>query len=170
MLGFYLHLGTTMLARVLLVALLWSIPSQVGAQEADSDRPYGTLMGARLGSPEKFAVGLIWLQAIWVEESAATPRDVVFVGPYGDVGVSGARLGLGLGGCCSGPADLGFQVRAGLLRTWGNPWTVEGGQTFAGGEVRINLFVWFFLSPGYYWMLKGTGPSEAFLFSVGVGL
>jgi hypothetical protein len=164
-----------MLARVFLVALLWSIPCQVGAQEADPDPGLVTLPGLRVGSPEKVAAGAMLVRQIRGGEGASS---VTGVGGYAELGLSGARAGLGgiilrrpSGRPCSttGPRCTGFQIRAGLLWTWGNPWTLEGGQTFAGGEVRINRFPWLVLSPGFYWRLNGTGGvSEAFLFSVGV--
>ena len=85
---------------------------------------------------------------------------MVAVGPAFEIGVNGARAGVGFIGCCFGPLSMGLQTRAGFFWTWGDPWTVEGGQTLAGGEVRINLFPWLVLSPGYYWRLNG--PGEAF--------
>jgi len=176
-----------MLTRALLVALLWSIPGQLRAQEADSGSLYGFLGGFRIGSPEKFAWSVMSVQTIWVGELGdtpprgasrfgwfgtreATPAALIAVGLQGEVGVSGARAGVALIGCCSGPLSMGFQTRAGFIWTWGSPWTVEGGQSFAGGDVRVNVFPWLVLSQGFYWRLSGSRePSEAVLFGVGVG-
>jgi hypothetical protein len=62
-----------MITRALLVALLWSIPSQVRAQEADSESLYGMFAGYRIGSPEKFSLGAMMAQTIWVGETILAP-------------------------------------------------------------------------------------------------
>lgn len=86
-------------------------------------------------------------------------------------GISGGKFHLGLRslfGMLSIPV-ASVDVTGSLMRTWNDPWGgVEGGQTYAGGEVRLGLRVLVFTA-GYYEHLAGDGDDRG-IWSLGAGI
>lgn len=90
-------------------------------------------------------------------------------------GLAGGRFGIGYSGMYIPPKmkDLGFpiEVRAVLLRTWGNPLSTLSNRTFAGGEFRIGCIL-INLGIGYYTQISGSDSNreQFYGFHVGVGM
>ncbi|UCF64009.1 MAG: hypothetical protein JSW33_15820 [bacterium] len=96
----------------------------------------------------------------------------VFLSP----GLSGGRLGIGYLGIYS-PASLRefalfSELRGILLRTWGNPLSVNPNETFWGAELKICISWLLNASVGYYLPIKNsTKNTDSFLgFHVGIGI
>jgi hypothetical protein len=68
-----------------------------------------------------------------------------------------------------GTQAVGVVVKARLLRSWGDPWTIEPDQTFAGVEIGAAWIVK--VSVGVLQRVEsGAGKATVFTWSVGVGL
>jgi hypothetical protein len=91
-------------------------------------------------------------------------------------GISGGRFGVGyqcIAGFKSMP-DFGLlsEARMVLLRTWGNPLSVEADRTLIGAELRTSLSGMLNVSFGHYWPISTpAGSRKPFWgFHVGVGI
>lgn len=64
------------------------------------------------------------------------------------------------------------EVRAVLLRTWGNPLTTLPNRTFVGAEIRTSLSFLFNVGIGYYIQISGpdSDREQFYGFHVGIGI
>lgn len=77
-------------------------------------------------------------------------------------------LGQGVGGLFLLPGAA-FDIKASVLRTWGETWSVAPDQTFVGGEVDISLMLLKF-SIGVMRRITGDAPGDDWLFTIGGGV
>jgi hypothetical protein len=90
-------------------------------------------------------------------------------------GISGGRFGIGYCGMYIPPKmkDLGFpiEIRAVLLRTWGNPLSSPSNCTFVGPELRTS-FIFIGLAIGYYSLISGSSidRKQFYGFHISVGM
>lgn len=96
-------------------------------------------------------------------------------GTFLSPGISGGRLGINYLGIFT-PSSESLQgtgvlcdLRAVILRTWGNPLSTSSDTTFAGAELKISLFV-FNIGAGYYTPLSKSKENVSSFFGFHVGL
>ena len=91
-------------------------------------------------------------------------------------GTTGGRFAIGYQGIYT-PKSMGdyailSEVRAVLLRTWGNPLATLPNRTFVGAEIRTSLSFLFNVGIGYYKQISNLNDDrkDFYGFHVGVGI
>ena len=91
-------------------------------------------------------------------------------------GISGGRFAVGYQGIYSPRSMPDFaifsEVRAVLLRTWGNPLSTLPNRTFVGAEFRIGFSWMLNLGIGYYTQISASNSDQEqfYEFHVGIGI
>jgi hypothetical protein len=152
------------------IALALALPCSAGAQApadvarggAGEERSwFAPLFGFHVGAPQKAALGLGVVRA-WATGSGFAGVTLMAEGGLGGGRVSVGALGFG------GPA-VSVQLRGSVVRTWGEPWVVAPGQTYAGPELRVGA-VLLTAGAGYYWRQGGGAPGDDRFFGASIGV
>lgn len=125
------------------------------------------------GQPDRWSFTARYIHDFHKEKTSITWRNNagIFLSP----GVSGGRLGVGYLGIYS-PSSKSLQgtgllseIRAVMLRTWGNPLSTSSDTTFAGAEFKLSFFI-FNVCAGYYSPIsnKEIEPFWGMHFGIGV--
>ncbi len=91
-------------------------------------------------------------------------------------GISGGRLAIGYN-CIFSPSSVPHfsllsEIRAVILRTWGNPLYADTDQTFAGAEIRFSPGGWLNVGFGYFKPISDSNKSRKNIYEMhfGVGI
>jgi hypothetical protein len=127
-------------------------------------------LSAEVGGPQKLSANLgIRIGTVGAGEADYGKGFLLQVQP----GLGGGALNVGWAPVALpawGSQAVGLVVKARLLRSWGDPWSIEPGQTFAGAEVGVAWIVK--VSVGFLTRVSsgGEGKKTVFTWSIGVGL
>jgi len=127
-------------------------------------------LSVEVGSPQKLSASLgIRIGTVGEGEADYGKGFLLQVQP----GLGGGAVNLGWAPVALpawGSQAVGVVVKARLLRSWGDPWSIEPGQTFAGAEVGVAWIVK--VSVGVLARVSsgGEGRKTVFTWSIGVGL
>lgn len=126
-------------------------------------------LSLELGGPQKLSANLGFKLGATKADAADVGRGFFFqVQP----GLGGGAVNIGFSPVSLagwGTQAVGVVVKARLFRSWGDPWTIEPDQTFAGVEIGAAWIVK--VSFGVLQRVEsGTGKATVFTWSVGVGL
>jgi hypothetical protein len=126
-------------------------------------------MSLELGGPQKLSANLGFKLGATKANASEVGRGFFFqVQP----GLGGGSVNVGFSPVSLaswGTQAVGVVVKARLFRSWGDPWTIEPDQTFAGGEIGVAWIVK--VSVGVLQRVQsGAGKATVVTWSVGVGL
>lgn len=126
-------------------------------------------LSLELGGPQKLSANLGFKLGATKADGAEVGRGFFFqVQP----GLGGGSVNIGFSPVSLsswGTQAVGVVVKARLLRSWGDPWTIEPDQTFAGVEIGAAWIVK--VSVGVLQRVhSGAGKATVVTWSVGVGL
>ena len=91
-------------------------------------------------------------------------------------GTTGGRFAIGYQGIYTPKSRRDYailsEVRAVLLRTWGNPLSTLPNRTFVGAEIRTSLIFLFNVGIGYYIQISGSNSDreQFYGFHFGIGI
>lgn len=133
-----------------------------------------TLSSIEWGTPDRWSITSRYIHEMEKERNGKTwlHNLGLFLSP----GVSGGRLGVDYLVIYTpdswGDFALLGDLRAVLLRTWGNPLSTSSDATFAGAEFKICLSFLLNVSAGYYSPIENTNEniSPFWGFHLGVGI
>ena len=124
------------------------------------------------GKPDRWSFTSRYIHDFHKERTSIPWRNNA--GIFFSPGVSGGRLGVNYLGIYS-PSSKSLQgtgflseIRAVLLRTWGNPLITNPDTTFAGGEIKLSFFV-FNISAGFYSPITNETTKSFWGFHLGLG-
>ncbi|HHE64807.1 MAG TPA: hypothetical protein ENL09_02180 [Bacteroidetes bacterium] len=127
------------------------------------------------GQPDRWSFTSRYIHDFHKEKTSIPWRNNagIFLSP----GISGGRLGISYLGIYTPSSEslqgtgLLSEIRAVMLRTWGNPLSTSSDTTFAGAEIKLSFFV-FNISAGYYSPLAigKEDVSSFFGFHFGIGV
>jgi hypothetical protein len=126
-------------------------------------------LSLELGGPQKLSANLGFKLGATKKDASEVGRGFFFqVQP----GLGGGAVNIGfspVGLAGWGTQAVGVVVKARLFRSWGDPWTIEPDQTFAGVEIGAAWIVK--VSVGVLQRVEsGAGKATVVTWSVGVGL
>jgi len=125
------------------------------------------------GQPDRWSFTSRYVHDFHKEKTGITWRNNagIFLSP----GFSGGRLGVGYMGIYTPSSEslqgtgLLSEIRAVMLRTWGNPLSTSSDTTFAGAEIKLCIFA-FNISAGYYSPITNKNTKSFWGFHFGVGV
>jgi len=147
------------LKYTLLAIVLW-----LSAGQASGSSPTGSL---QVTTPQRYSLSLGYSSADW-GLFGSSGGYVIRIEP----GLSGGKVHLGLRGIfnLSLLPVMSAEITGSLLQTWNDPWGgIPGGQTFAGGELRLGLRL-ITATAGLYRHAAGDDTDHDWITSLGVGL
>ena len=125
------------------------------------------------GQPDRWSFTSRYIHDFHKEKTSITWRNNagIFLSP----GISGGRLGVSYLGIYTPSSEslqgtgLLSEIRAVMLRTWGNPLSTSSDTTFAGAEIKLCFFA-FNISAGYYSPITNDNTKSFWGFHFGVGI
>ncbi len=146
-------------------ALLLGLPGFLPCTPARAEMAVEPALSVEAGSPQKLSANLGIRLASGPDAGAGFLLQA-------QPGLGGGALNVGwmpISFAAHRTQALGAGIKARLLRTWGSPWGLEAGHSYAGFEAVVA--VGFKASFGVLWKLdSGAGRRSVVTWSVGVGL